>query len=134
MKLKWKVCVLIVMVAWFAEMTAAGKDKQRKKKGGKEVKKRPVAVTDPTGLRSKEDWLNLGTQVLTLSCEAADIPTGTLVEMANRLHGFYQDMTNNQGKRVSNFFLSTIGVRWPKNSGVQVIIKLNHNAALYHSF
>ena len=45
----------------------AGKDKI--------VLKKPIAVTDPMGLRSLEDWINLGEVVLRKSCIAAKIPS-----------------------------------------------------------
>ena len=72
-------------------MMHATKDKK------KDTKKKPIAVTDPLGLRSFEDWVNLGEDVLSLSCRVASLPAefsaeGTICEMARRLFEYYQDM------------------------------------------
>ena len=77
----------------------AGKDKS--------VKKKPIAVTDPLGLRTLEDWLNLGEVVLKKSCLAVKIPmSGSAVTMARRLLNYYRRLgasstTTVSGKRVT---------------------------------
>ena len=88
-------CWWILLFDW-SLLVYAGKDKC--------VKKRTVAVTDPWGLRSLEDWINLGPLVLKKSCEAANLSSvGSLLTLAKRLYHFYHGMgTAEQGMRVFN--------------------------------
>ena len=61
------------------------------------VRKRPVAVTDPYSLRTLEDWINLGKEVLIKSCEVAALPTtGEITSLARRLKLYY-DKLRQQG-------------------------------------
>ena len=91
----------IVLFWWFIGYTILLANTVKEKT----VKKRPVAVSDPWGLRSLEDWVNLGLVVLKKSCEAANLsPNGSSTTLARRLYHFYQGMaTSEQGMRVYNF-------------------------------
>ena len=85
---------IFIMIVLFCIITIgfdcgdAGKEKV------KDVKKKPVAVTDPKGMRSLQDWTNLGKVSLRLSCEAIGLPSeGSTTELATRLHGFYYSLS-----------------------------------------
>ena len=81
---------LPLLFLWLV-VVKAGKDKS--------VKKRPVAVSDPMGLRSLDDWNKLGRDVLTKSCKAANLPTsGTNFGMASRLFHYYATFNNPPGE------------------------------------
>ena len=84
---------MFFLLTWLV-IVLAGKDKP--------VKKRPVAVTDPMGMRSLDDWINLGRDVLVKSCAAANLPaTGTAFGMASRLYHYYATFNNPPGEGLS---------------------------------
>ena len=59
------------------------------------ARKKPVAVTDPRGFRTLDEWINLGEESLRLSSQGALLPEeGGVAGMARRLHIFYQDMAS----------------------------------------
>ena len=67
--------IFFFLLLWWSIAIDSGKDKI--------VKKRPVAVTDPWGLRNLKDWINLGPFVLKKSCEAVNLsPVGSLITLA----------------------------------------------------
>ena len=80
-------CLLVIAVSF--DWGEAGKEKT------KDVKKKPIAVTDPKSLRSLQDWANLGKTVLRLSCDAIGLPMeGSTTELATRLHQFYSSISH----------------------------------------
>ena len=100
-------CILLLF--HLCDEVHPGKDKDKEKV----TRKRPTAVSDPYGMRSLDDWVNLGAVVLKKSCEAVNLsPSGGVMAMALRLAEFYHQMAGNagRGKRVYFYLFLQFGM------------------------
>ena len=106
MILSWSCMVLLIFLC---DEVCPGKDKDKEKV----TRKRPTAVSYPYGMRSLDDWVNLGAVVLKKSCETVNLsPSGGIMAMAIRLEEFYHQMAGNagRGKRVYFYLLLQFGM------------------------
>ena len=86
----WKWTILLLTLLILISPTHAGKDR-----------KKADHVVDPTGVRSVNEWLAIGTDALISSCETAGLPTdGTDEERALRLHAHYQQVAASRSQRL----------------------------------
>ena len=84
----WKWTILILTLT-LIHTTHAAKDR-----------KKADQVTDPTGVRTVDDWLEIGPDALISSCDTAGLPSeGTDRELAERLHQHYQQIAASRSQR-----------------------------------
>ena len=104
MVIKWYYILLFLYVC---DEVHPGKDKE------KITRKRPTAVNDPYGMRSLDDWVDLGSVVLKKSCEAVNLsPSGGIMAMARRLEEFYHQMAEGAGRGKRVYFYLFRGLTW----------------------
>ena len=100
-------CILLLF--HLCDEVHPGKDKDKEKV----TRKRSTAVSDPYGMRSLDDWVNLGAVVLKKSCEAVNLsPSGGIMAMALRLEEFYHQMAGNAGRGKRVYFYLFRSLAW----------------------